>query len=112
MIRRRGRILVPLDTQKCPIEIFARVNAFAQHPGVRVLLLHVVNLNLAVVDRRIEAEVCREAQRCLGRLASHYPHPGARVLLRVRIGRPIAEVLAEAELPSCARTVLEAGSGF
>ena len=106
MIRRRGRILVPLDTQKCPIEIFARVNAFAQHPGARVLLLHVV------VDRRIEAEVCREAQRCLGRLASHYLHPEARVLLRVRIGRPIAEVLAEAELPSCTRTVFEAGSGF
>ena len=91
------RILVPIDTARCPIEVFARINAFAARPGVTIILLHVVNLNLAAMDRRIEEELCKDAQRHLERLAAKYVHSEASIVVRVRTGRPVAEILAEAE---------------
>jgi nucleotide-binding universal stress UspA family protein len=89
-------ILVPLDTARYPVEVFARVNAFAQRPGVTVVLLHVVNLNLAAPDRRVDQELCREAQWHLGRLAATYVQPGPAIVTRVRMGKPAEEILAEA----------------
>jgi nucleotide-binding universal stress UspA family protein len=91
------KILVPLDTARCPVEVFARINALAQRGGVEVELLHVVNLNLAAPDRRVDDEVCAEAQWHLERLREEYVDAGAKVVTRVRMGRPGDEILAEAK---------------
>ena len=40
------RILLPLDIRKWPVEVFSVVNGLANHPGVSVILLHVVTLSI------------------------------------------------------------------
>ena len=79
------------------MEVFARVNSFAQRPGVEVELLHVVDLNLAAPDRRVDEELCREAQWHLEQLRAEYVNAGANVVARVRMGKPGDEILAEAK---------------
>lgn len=91
------RVLVPIDIARCPLEVFARVNAYAQGTGATVILLHVVNLNLAAPDRRIDADVCADARWNLERLVENYVVPDATILIHVRMGKPGEEILAEAE---------------
>jgi nucleotide-binding universal stress UspA family protein len=91
------RILVPLDVEKCPIEVFERVNVYAQEPGVTIILLYVITLNIASPENRIYDEMIHEAQGLLERLARDYIRPPATVLVRVRIGRPAREIRVEAE---------------
>ena len=100
------RILVPIDVAKCPIEVFERVNAYAQQPGVTIILLYVVNLNIAVPENRIYDELIHEAQEHLERLAREYIRRTATVLVRVRVGRPAREIRAEAEAQKADLVVL------
>ncbi len=112
------RILVPIDVTKCPIDIFERVNAYARQPGTTVILLYVVDLNVACPENRIYDELVREAQMHLERLAHDYLHPAASVLIRVRMGRPAREIKDEARtqkadlviLPVFAQTMDRAGA--
>ena len=69
------RILLPIDTAKCPLEIFAVANGFACRPEVRVILLHVVNLNIVAPENRVYEELGREVYSHLDRLAQRYIHP-------------------------------------
>ncbi len=91
------RILVPLDVAKCPREVFKVVNGFAQRPGVTVLLLHVVNLNIAAPENRVYAELGRSADGHLKRLAEHYVNPRTPARTLVRFGNPAEEVVAAAK---------------
>jgi nucleotide-binding universal stress UspA family protein len=90
------RILVPIDIARCPLEVFDRVNAFAGRPGVTVILLHVVTLNIAAADNRVFEELGREAGWYLERLARKHVHPDASTLIHVRTGKAADEILAEA----------------
>jgi nucleotide-binding universal stress UspA family protein len=90
------RILLPIDTAKCPLEVFAVVNGFAWRPEVTVILLHVVNLNIVAPENRVYEELGREVYSHLSRLAHEYIHPFASTSVRVRAGQPEEEILAEA----------------
>jgi nucleotide-binding universal stress UspA family protein len=90
------RILLPVDTAKCPLEVFAAANGFACRPEVTVILLHVVNLNIVATENRVYEELDREVYSHLGRLAQEYIHPFASTTVRVRAGQPEEEVLSEA----------------
>ena len=91
------RILVPLDLAKCPLEVFQVVNGFAERPGVTVILLHVVQLNIPGPESRGYDQLYREAGWHLQRLAEHYANPIASTLTRVRIGKPAEEIVANAK---------------
>lgn len=90
------KILIPVDTAKCPLEVFAVANGFACRPEVTVILLHVVNLNIVAPENRVYEELGREVYSHLGRLAHEYIHPFASTAVRVRAGQPEQEILAEA----------------
>ena len=90
------RILLPLDIRKCPLEVFSVANGFARHPGATVILLHVVTLNIAAPEKRVYEELGRDAHWYLERLARGCLHPGVATTIRVRVGKPAEEILAEA----------------
>lgn len=91
------RILVPIDIAKCPLEVFKVVNGFAERPGVTVLVLHVVSLNIFAPEKRVYEELGREADWHLKRLAENCVNPRASTLTRVRFGNPAEEVVAAAK---------------
>jgi nucleotide-binding universal stress UspA family protein len=91
------RILIPIDVAKCPLEVFNVVNGFVERPGVTVILLHVVNLNIAAPENRVYAELGREADAHLKRLAEICVNPRASILTRVRFGKPAQEIVAAAK---------------
>ena len=90
------RILLPIDTTKCPLEVFAVANGYAGRPEVTVILLHVVNLNIVAPENRVYEELGREVYSHLCHLAHEYIHPFASTAVRVRAGQPEEEILAEA----------------
>ena len=90
------RILLPIDTAKCPLEVFDVANDFAGRPEVTVILLHVVNLNIVAPENRVYEELGREVYSHLCRLAREYIHPFASTAVRVRAGQLEQEILAEA----------------
>ena len=90
------RILLPIDTAKCPLEVFAVANGFAGRPEVTVIMLHVVNLNIVAPENRVYEELGREVYSHLCRLAREYIHPFASTAVRVRAGQLEQEILAEA----------------
>ncbi len=91
------RILLPLDIADWPIEAFRVVSRFAQRPGVTIILLHVVNLNIAMSENRLLDELAGEARASLERLAQEYLPPSTATLIRVRHGEPAGEILAAAK---------------
>ena len=104
-------LLLPIDTAKCSLEAFARVNALARHPGVTVILLHVVDLNIAPLDNRVYDELGHEACSHLDRLARQYLYPEVSALIRVRAGDPATEILAEAKARNADLIILSAFPG-
>jgi len=90
------RILLPIDTAKCPLEVFAVANGFTGRPEVKVILLHVVNLNIVAPENRVYEELGRDVYSHLCRLAREYIHPFASTAVRVRAGQLEQEILAEA----------------
>lgn len=94
---RPQRLLLPIDTRRCYLEIFLAAQTFARHPeGATVVLLHVVNLNIAAPVSRVYEQLGREARWHLERLAEHYLQPGLAPIVHVRFGNPAEEILAEA----------------
>jgi nucleotide-binding universal stress UspA family protein len=91
-----GRILLPVDITKCPLEVFSFINKFASEHRVTVILLHALNLNAMVPDNRVfDALSCLAGQQ-LKLLAERFLSPALSVRLRVRVGRPAQEILTEA----------------
>lgn len=90
----RSDILVPVNLEKDSLEGLKFAAHVADEMSLRVTLLHVVELNIFPLDRRIYDEVCLDYQRRLENIASCFP--GNLWRLRVRIGRPHEEILAEA----------------
>ena len=90
------RILLPLDIRKCPLEVFSVVNGLAKYSGATVTLLHVVTLNIAAPEKRVYEELARDARWYLARLARGCLRPDIATIIRVRVGKPAEEILAEA----------------
>ena len=90
------KILFPIDLAKCPLDALPLVNGVAGRSQATVVLLHIVTLNIQAPDNRVYSELCREAEWRLKRLADHYVHPMIETCLRVRVGNPIEEIVAEA----------------
>jgi nucleotide-binding universal stress UspA family protein len=90
------RILLPLDIRKCPLEVFSVVNGLVKHPGTTVTLLHVVTLNIAVPENRIYEELGADGRWYLERLARGCLCRDVASIIRVRLGKPAEEILAEA----------------
>jgi nucleotide-binding universal stress UspA family protein len=90
------RILVPLDIRKCPLEVFSVINGCAKYPGATVTLLHVVTLNIAAPENRVCEELGRDARWYLERLARACLRRDVAAIIRVRVGEPAGEILAEA----------------
>jgi nucleotide-binding universal stress UspA family protein len=90
------KILVPIDITSCPLEVFDLVNGFAKRPEVAVILLYVVNLNIVSPENRVYEEIGQESQWFLEQLAHKYVHPNDHTVVRVRVGKPDEEILAEA----------------
>ena len=92
---RPHRILLPVDIRKCPLEVFSLVNGLAQLPDATVILLHVVTLNIAAPEKRVYEELGRDARWYLERLARGCLRPDIATIIRVRVGEPAEEILAE-----------------
>jgi nucleotide-binding universal stress UspA family protein len=90
------RILLPLDIRKCPLEVFSVVNGLAKNPGATVTLLYVVALNIAAPEKRVYEELVLDARWYLERLARGCLRGDVTTMIRVRIGNPAEEILAEA----------------
>jgi nucleotide-binding universal stress UspA family protein len=90
------RILLPIDLARCPLDALPLVNSLAGRSRVTVILLHVVHLNILAPENRIYTELCQEAEHRLERLAREYVHPLVDTCVRVRLGDPFKEIVAEA----------------
>lgn len=91
------KVLVPIDIGNFPLEVFPVVNGLALRPGMTIILLYVVNLNIVAPETRVYDELASEARWHLGRLAGQYLNPIASALIRIRTGKPAEEILAEAK---------------
>lgn len=89
-------ILLPLDVRRCSSSGFEWINQFARRKPVRVILLHVVNVNFLVPDNRVYEELGREALGHLQQL-TQLLLPSIPAQLQVRFGRLAEEVLFERE---------------
>lgn len=90
----RSDILVPVNLEKDSLEGLKFAAHLADEMSLHATLLHVVELNIFPLDRRIYDEVCLDYQRRLENIASCFTgNPGRP---RVRIGRPHEEIVAEA----------------
>ena len=90
----RSDILVPLNLENDSLEGLKFAAQMAGEMSFRTTLLHVVELNIFPLDRRVYDELCLEYQQKLQKLAGRFGENDAQ--LRVRIGRPHEEILAEA----------------
>jgi nucleotide-binding universal stress UspA family protein len=91
-----GRILLPVDITQCPLEVFSFINRFAGDHRVTVILLNAVNLNVMVLENRVIEDLSYLAEHHLKRLSEKFLNPDLSVRLRVRVGTPAQEILAEA----------------
>ena len=106
-----GRILLPVDVAKCPLEVFPFINNFAGDHRVTVILLHVVNLNIMVPENRVIEDLSGLAEQHLKRLSEKFLNPDLSVRLRVRVGKPAQEILAEARESNVDLIVLTSHGG-
>lgn len=84
-----GRLLLPIDLGKCPLEVFPLANGFTKPFGGEVVLLNVVDLRAA--------DSARERARIhLEHLARDFMRSSIEVRPRVRAGLPHEEIFAEA----------------
>jgi nucleotide-binding universal stress UspA family protein len=103
------RILLPINVANCPLEVFELVGGIARRPGVTVILLHVLELNILAPDNRVYEELARPAAGYLARLARACLPAHSDVRIHVRVGRPAEEIVAEARAEQVDLIILAAG---
>jgi nucleotide-binding universal stress UspA family protein len=84
-----GRLLLPIDLKKCPLEVFPLANGFTKPFGGEVVLLHVLEPQSARADRE-------KAILHLEHLARDFMRSSVEVRPRVRAGLAHKEIFAEA----------------
>lgn len=90
----RSDILVPVNLEKDSLEGLKFAAHVAKEMSLHATLLHVVELNIFPLDRRIYDEICEESERRLASIAGVLPE-NLRYLC-VRIGKPHEEIVAVA----------------
>jgi len=90
------RLLLPIDLERCPLEIFPSANGFAKPFGGEIVLLHVLDRRPGAGRRSAGARDCRRAELHLERIGRDYLRPTVEARSRVRIGIPHEEIFAEA----------------
>jgi len=91
------RILVPVSLQSNDADALRFIEALSRDFLVYATLLHVVNLNIFGLGRRVLDELCREHEQRLRALTKLFFEDCRLPQLRVRLDRPHEEILAEAE---------------
>ena len=91
------RILVPVSLQRSDADALRFIENLSRDVPVYATLLHVVNLNIFGLERRVLDELCREKEQRLQGLTKLFFEDGRMPQRRVRLGRPHEEILAEAE---------------
>lgn len=91
------RILVPVNLQSEDADALRFIENLSRDVPVYATLLHVVNLNIFRLERRVLDELRHENEQRLRALAKLFFEDGRLPQLRVRLGRPHEEILAEAE---------------
>jgi nucleotide-binding universal stress UspA family protein len=86
------RILLPIDTRKCPLEIFPFVNGLAAHYDISVTLLNVITLNIFAPEARLYDELAADAHYYLDCIGREYLPAAASRRIRVRFGKPAEEL--------------------
>jgi len=99
------RILVPVNLERNSFDGLEFIAGLRGEMPVFATLLYVVNLNVSVMDRRIKEELCRENERRLREVAKAF-FKEQLPYLRVRAGKPDAEILAEAIESRCELIVM------
>jgi nucleotide-binding universal stress UspA family protein len=92
------RVLIPIDVNRCPLEVFELVNGFAKTTDATVILLYVLKLNVLWLENRVYEQLGRDANGYLDRLANKHLHPKVSAVTHVRFGSPAEQILAEAKL--------------
>jgi nucleotide-binding universal stress UspA family protein len=90
------RILIPLDLMRGTIAPLTFVQGLGAQAPICATLLHVVSLNVAIVERRVYQELCSEAQAALLKLARLFFGDEQETRVSVRIGRPHEQIIEEA----------------
>jgi len=86
-----GRLLLPIDLRRCPLEVFPLANGFTKPFGGEVILLHVLD------SRPTASGSARDmAHLHLEHLAREFMRSSLEVRPRVRAGLPDEEIFAEA----------------
>lgn len=106
-----GRVLVPVDISACALEAFSFVNRFDVNERVTVTCLHVIDLNIILFENHLIDDLYCEAEKRLKGLCHQLLKPNLTVRLRVRVGRPAREILAEAKESNTDLIVLTSLSG-
>lgn len=100
------RILVPLDLVRGSPDALVFVQNLATESPLCVMLLHVVDVNIAPVRPGIYDELCTEAEAALRRLAKLFFGTDQAARVVVRIGKVSDEIVAEAEAGAADMIVL------
>jgi nucleotide-binding universal stress UspA family protein len=112
------RLLLPIDLERCPFEIFPLANGFAKPFGGEVVLLHVLKPGSAAGGPAGDL-----ARRHLEQISRDFIRPSIEARPRVRAGIPHEEIFAEAaaasadlillpvHLPSIWRRLVGSGCG-
>jgi nucleotide-binding universal stress UspA family protein len=86
-----GRLLLPIDLRRCPLEVFPLASGFAKPFGGEVVLLHVLD------PRSAESSRARETAHVhLEHLGRDFMRSSIEVRPRVRAGIAHEEIFAEA----------------
>jgi nucleotide-binding universal stress UspA family protein len=90
------RILVPLDLLRGKTDPLLYLQQMAVESPLCPTLLYVVELNIETPDRRLYRELGADAESALRKLAHRFFGHEEAARVRVRIGRPDEQILAEA----------------
>ena len=91
------RILLPVDIRNCPLDVFPLVDRLAGKPAASLTLLSVVTLNILAPDSRVYGDLESAATSYLKRLCREYLPSVAVPVTRIRFGKVVDEILAEAQ---------------
>ncbi len=91
------RLLVPVDLSSSSFDALLFARHLAMELSVQVTLLNVVNLNVPIPEGRVYNELFWEARDGLRKLGERFFCGNPAVKLRVRLGRPHEQIIAEAD---------------
>jgi nucleotide-binding universal stress UspA family protein len=90
------RILIPVNPERDSASALLFVRGMAAESPLHVTLVHAINLNVMMFDRRVFDELCSASEKLLRGLAEHIFGDARAVDVSVRVGKPHEAIVAEA----------------